>query len=182
MTQQPPMPPMYAPPPPQPPSEAGRPKWYRRPWVIPLAVSLVTLFVGIGIGASGSGTKTVDHTVTKRVYQTVTPDPVQVTTTAIQRVTKTLHPTATVTNTVTFTPKPKVGIPGDGIWLVGTDIEPGTYRIVGHSECYWARLSNTSGGFNSIIANNNGGNQVVTIESSDRAFESQRCGAWTKVQ
>ena len=68
---------------------------------------------------------------------------------------------------------------GDGTWRVGEDIQPGTYRSPGGPNCYWERLRNFKGGFNSIIVN--GGfsrNQTVTIDSSDAGFSTTRCGTW----
>jgi hypothetical protein len=71
----------------------------------------------------------------------------------------------------------------DGIYIVGTDIEPGTYRSSGSSGCYYARLRNFTAGLNSIIANGNtNAPTVVTIEPTDAGFESQNCGTWTKLE
>lgn len=72
---------------------------------------------------------------------------------------------------------------GDGTFIVGTDIEPGTYRTSGGSNCYYARLSGFDGTFNDIIANSNtdGNDAIVTIESSDAGFQSSGCGTWTQV-
>lgn len=72
---------------------------------------------------------------------------------------------------------------GDGVWLVGPDIKPGTYRTKNASgSCYWARLSGTSGDFDDLITNGNpDGPAVVTIAPSDKAFESARCGQWNKI-
>ena len=69
----------------------------------------------------------------------------------------------------------------DGVYLVGVDIKPGQYKSGPESDCYWARLSNTNGDLDSIIANHNGGNSVVTIKRTDKAFETSGCGSWTKV-
>ncbi len=70
-------------------------------------------------------------------------------------------------------------IPGSGVYLVGEDIKPGTYRSEG-GRCYWARLSGTTGQFEDIIANDNvEGTAYVTITASDVAFETSRCGEWT---
>lgn len=74
---------------------------------------------------------------------------------------------------------------GAGKFVVGTDIAPGTYRTTGpsgHLDCYWERLTNTSGGTDSIIANNLGrGPATVTIDNSDGAFQTRWCNTWTKV-
>ena len=71
---------------------------------------------------------------------------------------------------------------GPGVHLVGTDIQPGQYRNAGTADCYWARLSSTSGDFGSILANDNvDGQAIVTIAASDAAFTSSRCGTWTKI-
>lgn len=70
-------------------------------------------------------------------------------------------------------------IPGSGVFLVGEDIQPGTYSTEG-SSCYWARLSGVSGDFDDIISNGNlDGPGYVTIAESDSAFETTRCGEWT---
>ena len=73
-------------------------------------------------------------------------------------------------------------IPGTGIFLVGENIEPGTYRGDGSGgNCYWARLSGTSGDFDDLIANDlPGGPTVVTIARSDVAFETTGCAEWVK--
>jgi hypothetical protein len=63
----------------------------------------------------------------------------------------------------------------DGVYLVGEDIKPGTYRgvLTGSMEFgYWARLSGTDGTLGSIIANGTPqGPFVLTIKSSDVAVE-----------
>ena len=95
-------------------------------------------------------------------------------------------PTVTVSVPATNEPAQLTGqaaaLAQDGIWLVGRDIQPGTYRSSTDASCYWARLSNTSGDFNSILANGNGANQIVTISKSDKAFQSVHCAPWTKVR
>lgn len=76
-------------------------------------------------------------------------------------------------------------IPGDGTFLVGTDVEPGTYRSSGGDSygCYYARLSDTTGNFDAIITNGIGdGQSIVTIEPTDAAFETSGCGTWEKVE
>ena len=77
-------------------------------------------------------------------------------------------------------------IPGDGTYVVGKDIEPGTYRTDGPqgglvTNCYWARLSSTSGDLRDIIANGNTmGRTTVTIAPTDKAFTTTGCNRWTK--
>jgi hypothetical protein len=63
----------------------------------------------------------------------------------------------------------------DGVYLVGQDIQPGTYRGTvtgGGGIGYWARLRDTEGVLSSIIANGvPSGPFVLTIKSSDKAVE-----------
>lgn len=69
----------------------------------------------------------------------------------------------------------------DGIFIVGTDITPGTYKNTGGQNCYYARLSGFGGSLDEIIANNNiDTSTIVTISASDKGFESNGCGTWTK--
>jgi hypothetical protein len=70
---------------------------------------------------------------------------------------------------------------GNGIKLVGSDIQPGTYYARSTESCYWERLSGLSGEFDDIIVNDiTNGQLIVTIEPTDVAFDSStRCGTWT---
>ena len=71
----------------------------------------------------------------------------------------------------------------DGVWVVGVDIKPGTYRAQGvSSDCYWSITTTGSNG-GDIIDNDipGGGNPQVTLEEG-QDFETSRCGDWTLVQ
>ncbi|MEV0318301.1 PASTA domain-containing protein [Streptomyces sp. NPDC050658] len=69
----------------------------------------------------------------------------------------------------------------DGTYMVGEDIDPGTYKTDGGGNCYWERLSGTGGDLGDIIANDlPSGSSYVTIAPSDKAFSSTGCGTWTK--
>lgn len=70
---------------------------------------------------------------------------------------------------------------GDGMYIVGTDITPGTYKNTGGEGCYYARLRGFGNTLDDIIANNNVDNPtIVTISASDKGFQSTDCGTWTK--
>jgi hypothetical protein len=70
----------------------------------------------------------------------------------------------------------------DGMYIVGTDIQPGTYKNSGSSGCYYARLHGFSNSTNDIIANNLTDHPaIVTISASDKGFQSTKCGTWTKL-
>lgn len=68
----------------------------------------------------------------------------------------------------------------DGTYLVGEQIEPGTYRAEGEGGiCYWARLSNFDQDLDGILANGTNAG-VVEISSSDAGFKTFGCGTWSK--
>lgn len=74
---------------------------------------------------------------------------------------------------------------GSGTLIVGIDIQPGTYtaKVTDSTGGYWQRMTNTTGDTDSIAANDDvdyGDKAVVTIKSSDKAFESNGFGPWTK--
>jgi hypothetical protein len=72
---------------------------------------------------------------------------------------------------------------GEGTFIVGDDIQPGRYKARAGKDglCYWARLKDDSGDFDSIIANNSTSGQAsVTIKSSDGAFETSGCTPWRR--
>ena len=70
-----------------------------------------------------------------------------------------------------------------GVWLVGSQLSPGTYRIDGGAGCYWERLRDFQHGINSIIDNefkSSPASQFVTISGSDVGFNNDGdCGTWT---
>lgn len=71
----------------------------------------------------------------------------------------------------------------DGTYIVGTDIQPGTYKSSGQSSCYWERMADFSSGTDSTLANDNTDSPaIVTILASDKGFKSSRCGTWTLQQ
>jgi len=64
-----------------------------------------------------------------------------------------------------------------GTYLVGYDIQPGTYKGQAGSDvggsCYWERLQSVAGGFDSILANDNATGQFyVQVLPSDFALKT----------
>ncbi|MFF1509139.1 hypothetical protein [Streptomyces sp. NPDC058326] len=73
---------------------------------------------------------------------------------------------------------------GDGgMFKVGVDIAPGTYKSTGNkdAECYWERTKDASHGTDSILANDNvTGTAIVKVTAKDAYFKSSGCGDWVK--
>lgn len=73
---------------------------------------------------------------------------------------------------------------GEGTWLVGPDVTPGTYQATvpaNSVNCYWERKGKDP---SDILENDNvkaGGRATVRILKSDWAFQSDGCGTWKKV-
>jgi len=155
--------------------------------VIAIVGAVVALLVAAAIGRASAVQDPVQAasptpvTVTAEpATVTATPAPVTVTAdpTTVTAPASTVVQTQTATVTTEAPAGPKATIK-DGISLVGVDVQPGTYRS-DNPNCYFARLSGTSGEFDDIITNGNGAT-VVTIDPSDKAFESRRCAPWTQV-
>lgn len=75
----------------------------------------------------------------------------------------------------------------EGSYEVGTDIQAGTYKTSGSNleglPCYWARYSDTTGDFSSLITNELGnGPMVVTIKPSDAMVQTSGCDTWRKTR
>jgi hypothetical protein len=150
------------------PTGPDRPARGRKRWLRYGAVALISLGVGVGIGSSGSsadtGTKASDAKAGPR-------------------------PTVTVTQTASDSAGkdkkagPADHFPGEGEYVVGEDIEAGTYRTAGPEGgfgCYWERAKDASGEFGSIIANNNlQGPGRVTLHKGEY-FKTNRCQEWKK--
>ncbi|MEU9173300.1 hypothetical protein AB0D34_36975 [Streptomyces sp. NPDC048420] len=72
---------------------------------------------------------------------------------------------------------------GGGMFRVGADIAPGTYKSTGNTDdsCYWERTKDAEQGLDSILANDNvNGTAVVRISASDGYFKTAGCKDWTK--
>jgi predicted nucleotide-binding protein len=79
----------------------------------------------------------------------------------------------------------ELSIGGDGVYLVGSDIQPGTYRTAGpadakHGSCYYALLSTTN--TQDIITNNNvNGPAVITVGPDVKAVHFSGCKPWHRL-
>lgn len=84
-------------------------------------------------------------------------------------------------NLSAITASPTAPLP-DGVYIVGTDVAPGTWKSAGKAGCYWARLKDFGGSTDSISANGNTDSPaIVTITNGDQGFRSEGCGTWTKI-
>ncbi|WCD89295.1 hypothetical protein KPP03845_105714 [Streptomyces xanthophaeus] len=125
------------------------------------AAAVVGLLLGVGIGAAGTEP------------DGKTPGRPAVTASPVERASS---------------GNPRDQFAGDGTFLVGQDLRPGTYRSAGPadrgalSQCYWARLSNTSGDLAAVVANGIAhGPAVVTVGPADKAFDTKGCQAWKRI-
>lgn len=91
-------------------------------------------------------------------------------------------PTPTFAPTPAPTPTAAFAQFGDGTYVVGQDIQSGTYRLrEASSGCYYERLSGFSGTVKDIIANNDTDvPAIITIAPTDKGFQASNCGTWTK--
>jgi hypothetical protein len=72
-----------------------------------------------------------------------------------------------------------------GMWLVGSQVTPGTYMSYVGYGCYWERLRNFDGTLSAIIANDfvdSPGYRYVQVSAGDVGFQSDGdCGTWQPV-
>lgn len=70
-------------------------------------------------------------------------------------------------------------IAGEGVYRVGDDIEPGTYRSPSNrGSCYWSVNGDANG--NDIVSNNYGGGPQLVEVVDGQFFETTGCGDWTR--
>lgn len=136
-----------------------------------VAVSLVG-----GLTGCSSGSPTPAAAPTRTV--TVTAPPVTTTVKVPGPASTTVHVTRTVEAPA---PSPAAAIE-EGVWTVGSDIAPGTYRTIDvvTSDCYW-KISKSGSNGSDIIENDTptGGHPVVTLRKGED-FETQGCGSWAR--
>lgn len=158
----------------------------RKAWLTHGATALVALVFGAVIGGGGESADTADSaqpapavTVT-RTSAAVTPEPAVT-------VTETVKQTVTAKPKPTKKPGPPTTIDGDGQYLVGEDIQAGTYKTAEPEDddfglgCYWARNKNASGELGAIIANDNITGQTRVTVRKGEYFEAKGCDKWAKI-
>jgi hypothetical protein len=70
----------------------------------------------------------------------------------------------------------------DGTYLVGSDLQPGTYRATGGRSCSWERLSDLTGDYDAMLAMDfPDGQAYVELLPTDVAFSVEGCGTWSRV-
>ncbi|MFJ3617008.1 hypothetical protein ACIPSH_02495 [Streptomyces iakyrus] len=168
------------------PTGPAQPAHGRRRWLKYGTIALVSLLIGVGVGIGAGGGSAETGTATAADTKAGPRPTVTVTETAEAED----EPAPTVTETVTAKPKkskkpgPAASFSGEGEFVVGEDIKPGTYKTAGPEGgfgCYWERAKNASGEFDAIIANNNlNGPGRVTLNRGEY-FKTNRCQEWQKV-
>jgi hypothetical protein len=177
------------------PMHSGKKPWWRREWFVVSAGLLVGLVIGTlrasnpstlapasaGPGSAGQSVTTAKSTAaprsTLKPSSTATHRPAPATRSATRSATIQATAAAAKRSTSTIGGTP---VGGTGVYLVGVDIPPGTYWTAGSDGCYWARLSDTSGAPDAVIANDiTAGPTTVTIEPTDGVFETRGCAVWT---
>lgn len=92
--------------------------------------------------------------------------------------------------TATRSAKPKIApgtIPGNGIFQVGRDIQPGTYESAGPDDesqgmvCYWARLKSPD--TDTFLANEAApGHTVIRVRKTDKYVQTMGCQPFALVK
>jgi hypothetical protein len=141
----------------------------KRDVILGTVAAAALLGIGAGIGSAGSG------------GSSATPAP------EIQPVpgpTVTV-PGPTVTAQAAKPPGPAGTMNGDGVFVVGSDIPPGTYHTTGAIDgtggnCYYALLGSTD--TSNIIDNNNvTGPATITVGPGVKAVQTSGCLPWHRV-
>ena len=155
--------------PPHPPQTRKRRRIGSRSWIILALIAMVLIAIGAIFNGDLQGQKM--------------PPSDSISTTQGQATQQSSASAATPTPKPTAKPAPTFAQFGDGTFVVGKDIQPGTYRTrTGSPGCYYERLSGFGNTPDEIIANNNTGTPaIVTIAATDKGFLSDRCGTWTKL-
>jgi hypothetical protein len=158
-----------------------------RPWMTYVGIGLVGLVIGVAAGG-GSAEKAKTVTKTKTTVSTIEPSAAELA--QARKDIRGLRGQVADRRSALRDLERKISgarravkrstIPGDGTFMVGTDIDPGTYRAAAREGCYWARLASLSG---SDIAENDisDGPMLVEISSSDKAFKTSGCATFHKV-
>ncbi|MGH3022573.1 MAG: hypothetical protein ACRDNI_02855 [Gaiellaceae bacterium] len=173
--------------------------WMRAHWKL-IAACAVLFLVGVGVGSAGNEEaasaepvmQTVTETETDTVSETVTEtmDPTEAQVAALedreaeldqragdlrQRARELDERAAAIRRQERIIARSTFG---NGVYLVGTDVPPGSYvaRRAG-SSCYWERASRNG---EDIILNHFGGGQARATLNAGELFSTDGCGTWRR--
>ena len=69
---------------------------------------------------------------------------------------------------------------GDGMRIIGTEVQPGLYSVSGGGDCEWGRLGAFTGNYDDKLGSGfSYGRTIVEILDTDMGFVSNECGEWT---
>ncbi|HEX5496223.1 MAG TPA: hypothetical protein VFX70_16785 [Mycobacteriales bacterium] len=187
--------------------------WYRRAWVVAVAAGILGVLLGAAMGMSGSATSpAAQHQIDTARSAANRADAQRDQARAAQRQAESERDQARgalndaqagLTTRKAALDKRKSDLDarerkitdaekaakansfgGDGIYLVGTDIQAGTYKAQPSpsGNCYTEVDRNLDGGLDSIMTNNNtSGPVVLQVPSSAKAIKVSGCGDFQKV-
>lgn len=189
--------------PPSPPQPQAAPRPSRRKgWLTHGLTAVVALAIGVAVGGGGTSNGDDDSaqapaTSPAVVQSAAAPTSPASAPSAGARETATTSPPAAPSATTAADAGarppaapapagPATSVDGDGQYLVGDDMEAGTYKTAGPADsvipnCYWARLKDASGEFGAIIANGIGQGQTRVTVRKGEYFETRGCQKWEKV-
>lgn len=155
----------------------------KRPWLIPTIVGVVALFIGVGIGSSGS---TAEETPKVKSTTGLTVADLDDRENALEDQKAELDDKATdldareeKVNAAEKKAKADT-IDGDGNYEVGNDIKAGKWKNADADDmCYWSINSDSNG--SDIVANHNGGGPQTLTVRNGQYLELQDCGTWKKI-
>lgn len=143
--------------------DGPRHRWPLWPWLVLTVAGVVVTVVAAIVGTVARG------------------EPEEAAPTTPTRVTVTVFETATVTKTVTVSPSGPLAEFRDGLFEVGVDVQPGTYRTDGPDGsnaggCYWSRTDATGDLIANGVVNQPG---TVTIAAGE-TIDTAGCLAWRR--
>jgi len=178
-----------------PPLAPAKAKWHDTKWKLAAAAAAVGIVVGFGMGAGDAQDSQAEH---KRIVAAAKKeraeilggagrekDTLESDLEALRSEHSEIEPqVAKLRNDLGSLKKQKAKrtFSGEGIYMVGADIAPGTYRAAASVGCYYAVLRDLQGNLGSIIANGNvDGPVVIEVPSNAKGVEVSNCSSFTRV-
>lgn len=172
------------------PAAAGtvtRQRWYARRWVQVTAAGVLGLVLGSAAGGSGGSGVTQAQLDAARAETVKAQQDAATAKTQAETALATRQAALDARNAALDAREKKVSgleaaakanqFEGDGVYIVGQDVQPGTYKSAGGDTCYWARKTKNG----EIIDNHLGaGPTVVVIKASDFSIEARGCQPFRK--
>lgn len=165
-----------------------QPQKPKKRWVLPTAVGVTCLFLGFSLAGGNENSELRDQVADLEYKNTSLSNDLYDRDTQIEELRERVQILESQdpeggqgsAPSIGFGPVLVDGFPGEGVFLVGLEVEEGTYESSGQVGCFWTRTTTGMDPSNDETVTTDEATQV-TLTSEDLMFVTSGCADWVRI-